>query len=70
MAKKIKIPLGSNLQRGTYKMHLKRLFPFLNNQYREIKKDELNSLETLHELFGENETDLHKLTVIYEYQLP
>ena len=55
-------------QKETNRVHLKRLFPFLNNEYRPLDKKELTKITTLHELFGPTETDMEKLKVIFEYQ--
>jgi hypothetical protein len=52
----------------TNRLHLQRLFPFLQTDYRKLDKKELNKKETLKELFGDAETDFTKLIVIFEYQ--
>lgn len=58
----------SDLGKINFRNNLKRIFPFLGNEYRKLSKDELNNEKVLKELFGEKETDLHKLEVIYKYQ--
>jgi pyruvate-formate lyase-activating enzyme len=52
----------------TKKMHLRRFFPYLKNEYRKLNKKELRKKETLKELFGDAETNLEKLKVIFDYQ--
>lgn len=52
----------------TQKIHLRRFFPYLKTEYRKLDKKELNKKETLKELFGENETNIEKLKVIFDYQ--
>lgn len=66
--KKTKIPLGDSFQKETNRIHLRRLFPYLRKEYRKINKTDLNKKEVLHELFGEQETDLAKLKVLFTYQ--
>ena len=68
MIKKTKIPLGDSFNKETNRIHLRRLFPFLKHKYRTIEKKELNSKTTLNEIFGESETNLEKLLVLYKYQ--
>ena len=68
MIKKTKIKLGDNFQRETNRMHLKRFFPFLKKEYRQLNKTDLKSEKVLKELFGDKEDDLNKLKVVYEYQ--
>ena len=65
---KTKIQLGDSFQKETHRIHLKRLFPFLSQEFRQLNKSELNKLEVLHELFGSKETDLEKLKVLFNYQ--
>ena len=65
---KTKIPLGDSFVKETNRIHLRRLFPFLKNDYRTLDKKDLNNKETLHEIFGESETDFTKLEVIFNYQ--
>lgn len=66
--KKNKIPLGDSFKKETNRIHLRRLFPFLKNEFRKINKSELNKIEVLHELFGSKETDLEKLKILFNYQ--
>ena len=66
--KKTNIPLGTSYASHQTKMQLKRLFPFLENTYRGITKQELKSKETFKELFGEEEFDAEKLRQLYLYQ--
>lgn len=65
---KIKIPLGDSFKNETHRIHLKRLFPFLEKEYRKLDKKELSKVEVLHELFGNKENDISKLKAIYEFQ--
>lgn len=48
--------------------HLFHFLPFLRNEYRLLKKEELNSEETFKELFPGEEIDLTKLEQIFEFQ--
>lgn len=57
-----------DLGKSHTKEHLNRFFPFLNREFREIKSDELESEETFRELFGDEQLDLNKLRVIFEFQ--
>lgn len=68
MITKTKIPLGDSFDKETNRIHLRRLFPYLNIDYRQLDKKEINKIETLHEIFGKSETDIEKLTVIFNYQ--
>jgi len=52
----------------TQKLHLRRFFPYLKIEYRKLDKKELKKKETLKELFGDAETNLEKLKVIFDYQ--
>jgi len=52
----------------TKKMHLRRFFPYLKTEYRKLEKKELKKKETLKELFGDDETNIEKLKVIFDYQ--
>jgi hypothetical protein len=52
----------------TARMHLRRFFPYLKIEYRKLDKKELRKKETLKELFGDAETNLEKLKVIFDYQ--
>lgn len=66
--RKTKIKLGDSFQKETNRIHLRIFFPFLRKEYRKLDKKELNRKETLHELFGQEETDMEKLKIIFEYQ--
>ena len=49
--------------------HLKRLHPFLRNEFRTIKKAEIKKKSVFVELFGEDaKVELWKLKAIYEFQ--
>ena len=50
------------------KIHLRRFFPYLKTEYRKLDKKELKKKETLKELFGDAETNIEKLKVIFDYQ--
>ena len=50
------------------KIHLRRFFPYLKTEYRKLDKKELKKKETLKELFGDAETNIQKLKVIFDYQ--
>lgn len=50
------------------KMHLRRFFPYLKVEYRKLDKKELKKTETLKELFGNDETNIQKLKVVFDYQ--
>lgn len=65
--KKRKIQL-KDLKNDHVKRHLLHFNPFLKNTFRKLKADELKNIKVLQELFGENETDLSKLTAVYKYQ--
>lgn len=52
----------------TTRMHLRRFFPYLKTEYRKLEKKELRKKETLKELFGNDETSIEKLKVIFNYQ--
>jgi len=52
----------------THKLHLRRFFPYLKTEYRKLDKKELKKKETLKELFGDAETNIEKLKVIFDYQ--
>jgi hypothetical protein len=52
----------------TKKIHLCRFFSYLKTEYRKLEKKELKKKETLKELFGDAETNLEKLKVIFDYQ--
>jgi hypothetical protein len=55
-------------QKETQRMHLRRFFPYLKIEYRKLDKKELRKKETLKELFGDAETNLEKLKVVFNYQ--
>jgi hypothetical protein len=55
-------------QKETNRLHLQRLFPVLQKDYRKLDKKELKNPETLKQLFGDAEKDFDKLTLIYKYQ--
>jgi hypothetical protein len=57
-----------NLGKQHTKDYLASFYPFLRNDFRELKANELKSEKVLKELFGEDETDFNKLAVVYEYQ--
>lgn len=65
--KKKKIEM-QDLGKINFRNNLKRIFPFLAFEYRQLKENELKNEKVLKELFGENENDLHKLEVVYKYQ--
>ena len=50
------------------KLHLRRFFPYLKTEYRKLDKKELRKKETLKELFGDDETNIEKLKVVFDYQ--
>lgn len=50
------------------RMHLRRFFPYLKVEYRKLDKKELKKTDTLKELFGNDETNIQKLKVIFDYQ--
>ena len=50
------------------KIHLRRFFPYLKTEYRKLDKKELRKKETLKELFGDDETNIEKLKVVFDYQ--
>jgi len=50
------------------KIHLRRFFPYLKTEYRKLNKKELKKKETLKELFGDAESNIEKLKVIFDYQ--
>lgn len=55
-------------QKETTRTHLRRFFPYLKKEYRKLEKKELRKKETLKELFVNDETDIKKLKVIFDYQ--
>lgn len=66
MKKKIKLnELGSINKKG----HLRRVHPFLNQNFRTLEYKEIKSEKVFKELFGdEANVELWKLKAIYEYQ--
>lgn len=67
MAKKKKTQM-KDLGKTHIKEALRRVHPFLNKSYRELNKDELNSLEVFNELFPNEEFKQFKLDAIYAFQ--
>jgi len=65
MKKKVKM---KDLGKQYSKDFLVNYYPFLRNEFRVLKQNELKSEKVLKELFGENETDLNKLQVVYAFQ--
>lgn len=57
-----------NLGKQHSKDFLTNHYPFLRNEFRTLKQNELKSEKVLKELFGDEETDLNKLAVVYAYQ--
>lgn len=57
-----------NLGKEHTKAHLKRLFPFLEKEYRAITEKEIKSKEVFKELFGEESFDEEKLRRLFLYQ--
>lgn len=67
--KKVKIVIDmKDLGKIHTKSHLKRLFPFLENEYRKINKDELKSKDVFTELFPGEDFDAEKLRRLFLYQ--
>ena len=59
----------TNLGKQHTKDHLRRLFPFLSREFRQLGADELSDESTFAELFGDDEQyQEHYLKAIYEYQ--
>ncbi len=59
-------------KRAHVRAQLRASFPFLRNEYRPLKKSELNSEKVFAELFPNDEYSLFKLyrlKAIYEYQI-
>lgn len=65
---KIKLPLGTSLAKRDTRLHLKRLFPFLETPYRTITEKESKSKEVFKELFGDEPFDAEKLRRLFLYQ--
>lgn len=57
-----------DLGKAHSKAHLKRLFPYLEKEYRMITEKETKSKEVFLELFPNEEIDLEKLSRIYYVQ--
>jgi hypothetical protein len=56
-------------KRAHVRAALKRLHPFLNEEFRTLKEDELDSEKVFAELFkGAKKIELYKLKAIYEFQ--
>jgi ribosomal protein L19E len=68
MRKKIKIPLGTSLQREQRKQHFINLFPFLRKEFRALKENELKSKKVFTELFPDEPIDFTKLRTIKKFQ--
>jgi len=67
--KKAKIELNlKDLGRVHTKAHFRRLFPYLENEYRKILFSEIKSKEVFAELFPNEEFDAEKLRRLYLYQ--
>lgn len=64
---KKKAPL-KYLGKETTRLHLRRLYPFLKNEYRIIDKKEIGSKEVFTELFGDIPYDENHLKVLFLYQ--
>ena len=47
---------------------LKNFFPFLKNEFRELKKNEIESEKVFKELFPDEKTDLGFLKAVFEFQ--
>ena len=57
-----------NLGKETTRLHLRRLYPFLNQEFRTITKKEIDSEKVFTELFGEVPFDSNLLQVLFAYQ--
>jgi|688.fasta_scaffold570901_3 hypothetical protein len=68
MIKKIKVPLGTSLQREQRKQHFINLFPFLRKEFRVLKENELKSEKVFTELFPNEAIDFTKLRTIKKFQ--
>ena len=66
MAKKV-IDI-KDLAKERQQNNLKHYQPFLNGKFRTVLATELKSEKVLKELFGDNETELYKLSAVYAYQ--
>ena len=68
MTKKIKLPLGTSLQRQQRQQHFINLFPFLRKEFRTLKANELKKDSVFEELFPNEPIDLSKLRTIKKFQ--
>ena len=68
MRKKIKVPLGTSLQREQRKQHFINLFPFLRKEFRALRENELKSEKVFQELFPDEAVDFTKLRTIKKFQ--
>lgn len=68
MTKKIKLPLGTSLQREQRKQHFINLFPFLRKEYRILKATELKKDSVFEELFPNEPINHSKLRTIKKFQ--
>jgi len=57
-----------DLGKAHTKEHLRRIFPFLKQPFRELSYKEITSETVFKELFPNEPIDLSKLKAIYEYQ--
>jgi len=57
------------LNKSLKQLNLKMVHPFLNKNYRPLKKSELKNKKVFVELFGDEEFKAWKLKAVYEYQL-
>lgn len=65
MKKKVEL---KNLGKENTRLHLRRLYPFLKNEYRIIDKKEIGSKEVFLELFGNEPYNENNLRVLFLYQ--
>ena len=68
MTKKIKLPLGTSLQRQQRQQHFINLFPFLRKEFRILKLNELKKDSVFEELFPNEPIDHSKLRTIKKFQ--
>jgi hypothetical protein len=57
-----------NLGKETTRLHLRRLYPFLKQEFRTITKKEIDSEKVFKELFGEVPFDSNLLQILFAYQ--
>ena len=55
-------------EKSENQLHLRRILPFLEKDYRVVKKEELKSKEVFKELFGDIDFDSNMLNQLYTYQ--